>query len=70
MKCVHLDLATAVQLCSDVFRMQLPMENGIMDMVPVITSVICIVCMAFFDLDKKYDQVVADLAEVKHRTDK
>lgn len=50
--------------------MQLPMENGIMDMVPVITSVICIVCMAFFDLDKKYDQVVADLAEGKHRTDK
>ena len=38
--------------------------------VPVITSVICIVCMFFFDLDKKYDQAVADLAQGRHRTDK
>ena len=38
--------------------------------VPIITCIICIVCMFFFDLDKKYDQAVADLAEGKHRTDK
>lgn len=35
--------------------------------VPVITSVICVVCMAFFDLDKKYDKAVEDLAKGKHR---
>lgn len=35
--------------------------------VPVITCVICVVCMFIFDLDKKYDQVVADLAVGKHR---
>lgn len=35
--------------------------------VPVITSVICIVCMLFFDLDKKYDQVVEDLEQGKYR---
>ncbi|MGN0404227.1 MAG: MFS transporter [Bariatricus sp.] len=37
--------------------------------VPVVTSVICIVCMLLFDLDKKYDKAVADLAEGKHRID-
>ena len=35
--------------------------------VPVITSVICVICMAMFNLDKVYDKVVADLAEGKHR---
>lgn len=38
--------------------------------IPVITSLICIVCMAFFNLDKYYPQVVADLEQGKHRTDK
>ncbi len=38
--------------------------------VPVITSIICVVCMIFFDLDKHYDQVVADLAEGKHKGDR
>ena len=35
--------------------------------VPIITSVICIVCMIFFNLDKNYDKVLADLAQGKHR---
>ena len=35
--------------------------------VPIITSVICIVCMIFFNLDKYYDKVLADLAQGKHR---
>lgn len=35
--------------------------------VPVITSVIC---MAMFNLDKYYGQVVADLEAGKHRGDK
>lgn len=35
--------------------------------VPVITSVICVVCMVFFDVDKYYDKAVADLAQGKHR---
>lgn len=38
--------------------------------VPVITSVISVLCMVFFDLDKHYDKAVADLAQGKHRTDK
>lgn len=38
--------------------------------IPVITSVICIICMALFNLDKYYPQVVADLEQGKHRTDK
>lgn len=37
--------------------------------VPVITSVICVICMIFFDLDKKYDKVTADLEKGIHRTD-
>lgn len=37
--------------------------------VPIITSVICVVCIVFFDLDKHYDQAVAELAQGKHRTD-
>lgn len=35
--------------------------------VPVITSVICVICMVFFDLDKHYDKAVADLAAGKKR---
>lgn len=38
--------------------------------IPVITSVICIICMLLFDLDKYYGQVVADLEAGKHRGDK
>ena len=38
--------------------------------VPVITSVICVICMAMFNLDKYYPQVVADLEAGKHRGDK
>ena len=37
--------------------------------VPVVTSVICVLCMVFFDLDKKYDKVAADLEKGIHRTD-
>lgn len=37
--------------------------------VPVITSVICVICMIFFDLDKKYDKVTADLEKGIHRID-
>ena len=37
--------------------------------VPVITSVICVICMAMFNLDKYYGQVVADLEAGKHRGD-
>ena len=35
--------------------------------VPVVTSVICIICMLLFDLDKKYDKAVEDLSKGKHR---
>ena len=35
--------------------------------VPVITSVICVICMAFFDVDKHYAKVVEDLSKGKHR---
>lgn len=38
--------------------------------VPVITSIICVICMALFNLDKYYPQVVADLEAGKHRGDK
>ena len=37
--------------------------------VPVTTSVICVICMAMFNLDKYYGQVVADLEAGKHRGD-
>lgn len=33
--------------------------------VPIITAVICIICMLMFDLDKKYDKVIADLEKGK-----
>lgn len=35
--------------------------------IPVVTTVISVVCMIFFDLDKKYDGIVADLAAGKHK---
>lgn len=35
--------------------------------VPVITSIICVICMALFNLDKYYGQVTADLTAGKHR---
>lgn len=35
--------------------------------VPVITSVICVICMAFFNVDKYYAKVVEDLSQGKHR---
>lgn len=35
--------------------------------VPIITTVICVICMIFFNLDKVYDKVLADLAVGKHR---
>lgn len=38
--------------------------------IPVITMIIIIVCMFFFDLDKKYDRAVADLEQGKHRKNK
>jgi GPH family glycoside/pentoside/hexuronide:cation symporter len=37
--------------------------------VPLICMVIVVVCLFFFDLDKKYDSVIADLEQGKHRTD-
>ena len=37
--------------------------------IPFIMVVIVVVCMVFFDLDKKYDQVLADLEQGKHRKD-
>ncbi len=38
--------------------------------VPVITCLIGFVCMIFFDLDKYYDQAVADLAVGRHKGDR
>ena len=35
--------------------------------VPIITTVICVICMIFFNLDKVYDTVLKDLAAGKHR---
>ena len=37
--------------------------------VPVVTSIICVICMVFFDLDKKYAKAAADLEKGIHRTD-
>lgn len=37
--------------------------------VPAITMVIAVIALAFYDLDKKYDQIVKDLSEGKHRSD-
>ncbi len=38
--------------------------------IPVITMIIIIVCMFFFDLDKKYERAVAELEQGKHRKNK
>lgn len=35
--------------------------------IPALTAAVSVVCMVFFDLDRHYDQVVADLAQGKHR---
>ena len=35
--------------------------------VPALTAAISAVCMVFFDLDRHYDKVVADLAQGKHK---
>ena len=35
--------------------------------IPVITVVICVICMAFFNVDKYYAKVVEDLSQGKHR---
>ncbi len=35
--------------------------------VPIITTVICVICMIFFNLEKVYDTVLKDLAAGKHR---
>ena len=35
--------------------------------VPVITTVICVICMLMFDVEKHYDKVVADLTVGKYR---
>ena len=35
--------------------------------IPVITFVICVICMAFFNVDKYYAKVVEDLSQGKHR---
>ena len=37
--------------------------------VPALTAAISAVCMVFFDLDRHYDKVVADLAQGKHKGD-
>jgi glycoside/pentoside/hexuronide:cation symporter, GPH family len=37
--------------------------------IPSAAMAVCVVCLLFFDLDKKYDAIVADLAEGKHRND-
>ena len=35
--------------------------------IPAVTSALCVVCMIFFDLDKHYDKVVADLAQGRYK---
>ena len=37
--------------------------------IPAVCGVISVLCLVAFDLDKKYDQIVADLSVGKHRTD-
>ncbi|WP_394523433.1 MFS transporter [Lacrimispora sp. JR3] len=37
--------------------------------IPAITMLVALVCLAFFDLDKYYDAIVADLAEGRHKGD-
>ena len=58
------DAAAAVQSASSLNAISISFA-----WVPVITSVICVTCMCFFDLDKYYDKAVADLAAGKYRTD-
>lgn len=56
------DATQAVQSASALFAI-----NFSFAWVSVIGSVIGVICMIFFDLDKYYDKVVADLAQGKHR---
>ena len=35
--------------------------------VPALTAAISVVCMVFFDLDRHYDKVVAELAQGKYK---
>lgn len=37
--------------------------------IPAAAMLIAVICMSLFDLDKKWDQVIKDLSEGKHRTD-
>ena len=59
------DAAKEVQSASSLMAI-----NVSFSWIPVITSVIAVICLIFFDLDKVYAQVDADLAQGKYRTDK
>ena len=37
--------------------------------IPVITSIVSLICILLFDLDKKYDKIASDLAAGKHMND-
>lgn len=56
------DASQAVQSASALFAI-----NFSFAWVSVIGSVIGVICMVFYDLDKYYDKVVADLAQGRHR---
>ncbi len=58
----HFDAKLAVQPDSAISAI-----NWSFAWVPFIMVVIAVICMFFFDLDKHYDQVVADLEEGKNR---
>ena len=60
----HFDAKKAVQSAK-----ALTAINWSFAWIPFIMVVIVVVCMIFFDLDKKYDQVIADLEQGKHRCD-
>jgi GPH family glycoside/pentoside/hexuronide:cation symporter len=57
----------AVQAGGAVTSSVLTSINWAFAFVPAICMVIVLVCLLFFDLDKHYDQVVADLQQGKHR---
>ena len=37
--------------------------------IPAVAMLIAVICLAAFDLDKKWDKVIADLSIGKHRMD-
>lgn len=37
--------------------------------IPTIMTVLAVLCMVFFDLDKQYDKIVEDLAAGRHKSD-